>query len=570
MDVSGNGIGIVNNDASPSIADGTDFGSSDVATGSASHTFTIANSGGATLNLGSVSIAGANAADFAVTLAPISQVPASGSTTFAVTFNPSATGLRSAAVTFVNSDNDENPFTFAIQGTGTASSCPTITLPALPNALANTAYSRSVAASGGTGPYAYALSGGTLPTGVSLSGSTVSGTPSATGLFTFEITATDLSGSGTCTGSRIYEVAIGNSVSAGNLVVREFRQQGPAGPQDEYVVVHNRSAASITVASLDGSTGYGVAGSDGTLIFAIPNGTVIPAHGNFLAVNPAGFSLGAVPDATWAGDLPEGGGLALFKSALTFNTANRLDSVGFAGGVAPYIEGTGLPALGTNTAQHAWVRKYPTGNGAAVKDTQKNIDDFGLVAVDAGTYGPSAVKAVLGAPSPEGLASGTERTNVELPISMIEPTTGQNGAYNRVAIPASGGNPAAIELRRRFTNTTGADLAELRFKVSYLTTLNSVPAAADIRPVFSGDVTVTTPTNGVVLARGVTLEMPSIHTTVTGGGIPEGGLNSTLRVDLSTLPGGRLAAGATIDINFKVFVHGAGSFVYWLVPEAKP
>ena len=42
-----------------------------------------------------------------------------GSTTFTVTFNPSALGLRSATVSIANNDADENPYDFAIQGTGT-------------------------------------------------------------------------------------------------------------------------------------------------------------------------------------------------------------------------------------------------------------------------------------------------------------------------------------------------------------------------------------------------------------------------------------------------------------------
>ena len=155
-------------------------------------------------------------------------------------------------------------------------------------------------------------------------------------------------------------------------------------------------------------------------------------------------------------------------------------------------------------------------------------------------------------------------------MTLVEPSTGQNGTYNRAAIPASGGNPAAIELRRRFTNNTGADLTTLRFKVSYLTTKNSMPAGADLRPVFSSDVSLVTPTNGPVLARGLSLDQASIFTTLSGGGVPEGGLNSVLVVDLASLPGGKLAAGSSVDVNFKVFVHAAGSFNFWLVPEGTP
>ncbi|PVM89853.1 autotransporter outer membrane beta-barrel domain-containing protein [Caulobacter radicis] len=65
------------------------------------------------------------------------------------------------------------------------------------NATIATAYTRTFAASGGTGPYTYAQAG-TLPTGLSFSGDQLSGTPTqGGGPFTFSITATDSSsGSG--------------------------------------------------------------------------------------------------------------------------------------------------------------------------------------------------------------------------------------------------------------------------------------------------------------------------------------------------------------------------------------
>jgi hypothetical protein len=64
-------------------------------------------------------------------------------------------------------------------------------------------YSEAITASGGTAPYAYAETG-TLPTGVTLSSSGVlSGTPTASGTYTFTVTATDAQG---CPGSQAYSV----------------------------------------------------------------------------------------------------------------------------------------------------------------------------------------------------------------------------------------------------------------------------------------------------------------------------------------------------------------------------
>ena len=116
--VTGNSQNIVDGDNTPDLADHTDFGVVLVAGGTVVRTFTIASNGHANLSLGSVTVGGTHAADFTVSLAPTSPVAAGGSTTFQVTFDPSAAGLREATLSFSNNDSDENPFNFAIAGTG--------------------------------------------------------------------------------------------------------------------------------------------------------------------------------------------------------------------------------------------------------------------------------------------------------------------------------------------------------------------------------------------------------------------------------------------------------------------
>lgn len=73
------------------------------------------------------------------------------------------------------------------------------------------AYSQTLAASGGTGSYTWTRTSGTLPTGLSLaSNGVLSGTPSATGSFTFEVTATDTSSS---SGAKSFTVNVANPVT---------------------------------------------------------------------------------------------------------------------------------------------------------------------------------------------------------------------------------------------------------------------------------------------------------------------------------------------------------------------
>ncbi len=121
MDVKGNSVSIADGDSTPSTTDHTDFGKTGLASGTVTHTFTIYNTGSGTLNLSGsprVVVGGAHGGDFTVTTQPSASVAASGSTTFDVQFNPSASGTRSATLSIANNDGDENPYNFSIQGTG--------------------------------------------------------------------------------------------------------------------------------------------------------------------------------------------------------------------------------------------------------------------------------------------------------------------------------------------------------------------------------------------------------------------------------------------------------------------
>jgi CSLREA domain-containing protein len=124
MDVKGNNVSIADGDATPDAADHTDFGSTSISGGTVSRTFTISNGGVENLNLTGVPdkvvVGGANAADFTVTVQPTSPLAFLATTTFTVVFDPSATGPRTATLSIDNNDPNENPYNFAIQGTGAA------------------------------------------------------------------------------------------------------------------------------------------------------------------------------------------------------------------------------------------------------------------------------------------------------------------------------------------------------------------------------------------------------------------------------------------------------------------
>ncbi|HET9177359.1 MAG TPA: putative Ig domain-containing protein [Terriglobia bacterium] len=70
---------------------------------------------------------------------------------------------------------------------------PTITTASLTNGTQNTAYSATLAASGGTTPYTWSITAGSLPAGLTLNSSTgaISGTPTGTGTSNFTVQVSD-------------------------------------------------------------------------------------------------------------------------------------------------------------------------------------------------------------------------------------------------------------------------------------------------------------------------------------------------------------------------------------------
>lgn len=248
--VSGNGNNIIDGDATPALGDFTDFGATTIGT-PITRTFEIRNTGLLPLTIGTFTFGGANAGDFTLVTPPTGTLAIGATTTFIVSFSPSALGIRNATISFVNNDSNENPFDFSIRGTGGE---PEINLTGLGNNILDGASSGAAgngtlfptATPGGTSTRTFTIQNtGTTPltlTGaplVQLSGSgtfTVTGFPTspipAGGSTTFTITF-----SPTIVGSYLAIVTILNDdtdesiydfVIQGNCIVagREIDVQG--------------------------------------------------------------------------------------------------------------------------------------------------------------------------------------------------------------------------------------------------------------------------------------------------------------------------------------------------------
>jgi hypothetical protein len=209
-------------------------------------------------------------------------------TTGAITGTPTASGTFDFTVTATGWGSCTGSRAYSV-----AIGCPTITVsPAtLPDGHEGVAYSQSVGATGGTGPYGYATAD-PLPAGLTLSAAgLVSGTPGVHGSFSFTVTATDAVG---CTGSQLVSLTI---------------QQGGAAP-----TITSAAGATFSV----GKAGSFVVTTTGDPAPSIsrtgnlPSGVSFVDNGNgtaTLAGTPAAGTGGSYPVSLTAsnGTLPDAG-----------------------------------------------------------------------------------------------------------------------------------------------------------------------------------------------------------------------------------------------------------------------
>jgi hypothetical protein len=157
----------------------------------------------------------------AYTPVTFSAAPAGTSYSLALTGGQLPPGLTFADGVLSGTPTAGGAFSFTLTATGwggcpgartytllIVAVCPALTLnPAsLPGGTVGSAFTQSLSASGGAGPYSYAVTGGALPGGLSLTaGGNLSGTPTASGTFSFTVTVTGAAG---CAGSRNYTLNV--------------------------------------------------------------------------------------------------------------------------------------------------------------------------------------------------------------------------------------------------------------------------------------------------------------------------------------------------------------------------
>jgi uncharacterized protein YhjY with autotransporter beta-barrel domain len=193
--------------------------------------------------------------------------------TGAITGTPTVGGLFNFTIMATDTQGNTGSQAYSVNiGTNSL----TVNPATLPAGTQNVAYSQTVSAVGGTGPYTFAVSAGALPAGLALNASTgvISGVPTGGGASSFTISALDSKGN---TGSRPYTMNIGTNSLAVNPATLPNGSQGT--PYNQSVVA-------------SGGTG-------GPYVYTIASGAL-----------PAGLTLNAATGAITG--TPTGSGQSLF------------------------------------------------------------------------------------------------------------------------------------------------------------------------------------------------------------------------------------------------------------------
>jgi uncharacterized protein YhjY with autotransporter beta-barrel domain len=254
---------------------------------------------------------------------------------------PTVTG--SFPLTVAVTDSSATPVTTSRAYTLTIAAVTVTLAPAtLPNGIVGTAYSASLSANGGVGPYAFTVSAGALPQGLALSTTgAITGTPTRSGPATATVRATDANG---MTGSLAYTVTVGD---AAPVAVADTART-PANQAITIPVAANDSGVSTSV-SVASTPAHGAATADGTSIRYTPAADFFGTDTfTYIATGPGGNSNAAtVTVDVQAGALPVVPDQAVATLAGQTVTVNAV--AGASGGPFTTVTIVSAPASGTAT-----------------------------------------------------------------------------------------------------------------------------------------------------------------------------------------------------------------------------
>ena len=396
-----------------------------------------------------------------------------------------------------------------------------ITPATLPNAAVGTAYSQTLAATGGTAPYGWAVTAGSLPLGLTLGAGTgvISGTPTLPGSATFTVTATD---STRTTGQAAFTLVVSGPVT----ITTTSLPDGTIG-----------TPYSQTLAATGGTTPYTWAVTTGTL----PAGLTLAAATGVISGTPTAAATSSFTvTVTDAGNVTAKQALSIATAAALPVTPTSLPAavVGTAytqkftaaGGKSPYtfaLTGT-LPAGFTFTASTATIA-----GTAAVAES----GTFTITVTDASARVVSLPLTLTAAAAPLTITPTT------LPTATV------GVAYSQVLTAAGGVAPYTFAL------TLGSLPAGFAFNATTHTIAGTATAAE------SGNFTISvTDSAGTTVNDGLTLIVnnPTAPTvTVTFTGPSSSGFEQQIPVSIAIGAAYPVAIAGSVTLTFAPSVTPA-------------
>lgn len=458
INILGNSVSIADGDITPTTADWTDYGST-VDT----RIFTLQNLGNIPISIGAITFSGTNPTDFTIISAPSSTISAYGSTTMEVMFTPGAINSRTATISIINNDSNENPYDFALSGFGIipeinlkGNTISIVSGDTTPSTTDWTDFSNNNI----TRTFTIFNEGNRVLTlgAISISGSdfTVT-TPPSSSIGAFKSSTFVVTFNPTSTGLKSATISIVNNDTTGGENPYTFKIQG-TGVAQEIDIQGN--ATSIVDGDTTSSTTDGTDFSDADLYrtFTIFNsGNIILSIGaiTFVGGNPTDFTISTAPSST----------VAAFSSTtfvVRFNTAaisgTRSTTINIANNDSsenPYdfkIQGTaGAPEINI-TSQY----------GVTIADnditpSQSDQTDFGELSIDGGQITVNFIVENTGTAAMSigaGSFSGTNATDFTLitpPNSVI--AAGENSRFQiRFATEVKGIRTATFSLINNDSN----------------------------------------------------------------------------------------------------------------------